>query len=279
MEDTEKVLADIFGYSCDKISTDNSDFGAFDDFDAIEGQLVEDDFKAMHSEVNSKSVGVTSHSKEQTAEMDYTEDLKNANLILNYDDKKFPICWDNDMTTQQIAEAIICACDAIVDSGFGLLDNNHKPIDLCNFNHFVDGMKDSKTELNLFEGKELEAFKPIIGDRMRKLNIPVTPLTHIEAQKAIKVMHEGSNLLKHINNGNPHIRFFQLSEDSNRLVYFSEVREIEETQVYLSCVYKLQTGQKSTKFKMYPIPTIEHLSFSLYYTDRNRKNPKTLDLT
>lgn len=279
MEDTEKVLADIFGYSYDKLSTDNSDFGAFDDFDVIEEQLVEDDFKTMHSEINSKAVGVTSHSKEQTAEIDYTEDLKNANLVLNYDDKKFPICWDNEMTTQQIAEAIICACDAIVDSGFELLDKTYKPIDLEKFSHFVDGIKNSKTELNLVEGKEHEAFKPIIGDRMRKLNIPVTPLAHIEAQKAIKAMHEGSNLLKHITNGNPHIRFFQLSEDSNRLVYFSEIKGIEESQVYLSCVNKLQTGQKSVKFKMYPIPTIAHLSFSLYYTDRNRKNPKTLDLT
>lgn len=146
------------------------------------------------------------------------------------------------------------------------------------FNSIVNSEK-LEHKLTITLDNESDKYQSFIGDRLRKIEIQVEPLKHIEAQKAIKVMHEGTNLLKHITEGNPHIRFYQLSDDNERLIYFSEVKNISESFVRIADAVKLQLGQKSAKFKNHPIPKLEHLSFSIYYHDKDFNKIKTLDLT
>ena len=86
------------------------------------------------------------------------------------------------------------------------------------------------------------------GDRFRKIDLEVPPLKHIEAEKAIKIMHAGSNLLKHVTNDNPHIRFFQLSDDNERLIYFSNVKEIKDSFILIRNIVDIIIGQTTKKF-------------------------------
>ena len=94
------------------------------------------------------------------------------------------------------------------------------------------------------------------------------------------MMKDGSNLLKHLNDGYPHIRFFQLSDDCDRIIWYSSSHTIDHSIIKIASIEKLEIGQKSVKFLKHPLKGLKHLSFSLYY-----KNPKlkggvdTLDLT
>jgi len=61
-------------------------------------------------------------------------------------------------------------------------------------------------------------------EMMMKWN--VHPMNHKEARWGIQMLKDGANVLKHWSDTHPHIRYFQLSDDNERLVWFSTVREV-----------------------------------------------------
>jgi hypothetical protein len=104
------------------------------------------------------------------------------------------------------------------------------------------------------------------------------PLSHIEAKVALDIMQKGANLLKHNLTVDPHLRFFQLSKDKRRIVYFSEYKDVDQSQIYFSNIVQIQLGQKSERFLCSPLPMLKHLSFTLYYKDKRGYN-QNIDLT
>ena len=86
-------------------------------------------------------------------------------------------------------------------------------------------------------------------------------------------MKRGTNLLKHTRYGFPHLRQFQLSEDTKRLLWYSSAKTKDESVVYLEKVTAIQLGQETSNFQSYKLPMLEHLSFSVMTPDRS------LDLT
>jgi hypothetical protein len=110
----------------------------------------------------------------------------------------------------------------------------------------------------------------------------VSPLTHSEAQEAIQLMQSGSNMLKHTRNGLPHIRLFQLTSDLTRLLWFTDNPDSSKSSVDLREVSRISTGQTSETFRRYRIPMLRHLSFTIYYKDKDLnitcKDEKEFDL-
>merc|ERR1719389_1658744 len=111
---------------------------------------------------------------------------------------------------------------------------------------------------------------------MRRLNVAIEPLLHVEAQKAVERMRKGSNLLKHTHYGFPHLRQFQLSDDRKRLVWYSGAKRKDDSVVQLDEVSEIRLGQTTPVFLHYRLPMLEHLSFSLVY---GKNGNKSLDLT
>jgi hypothetical protein len=71
----------------------------------------------------------------------------------------------------------------------------------------------------------------------------------------------------------PHIRLFQVTGDLRFLIWYSSGKSQEESSLVLENILEIVPGQKTENFLEYPIPALEHLSFSLIY------NKGTLDLT
>ena len=117
-------------------------------------------------------------------------------------------------------------------------------------------------------------------DGKRKLQIQIEPLRHIEAQIAVKYAIVGSNLLKHTNNGYPHIRQFQLSSDLKRILWYTKSKKINESQVSFDSIVEFVIGQHSDAFIRYPLKMLEEFSFSIYYKNSYKNNQVvTLDVT
>ncbi|CAE8618243.1 unnamed protein product, partial [Polarella glacialis] len=193
--------------------------------------------------------------------------------------------WYTDMKGCDIKEAILCACDAIMDGGFVLREvqfagdeeSTAEPKEdgkIFEFEQF-DQLRHGQTYIIEAAG-EREDLKKITGDRFRRLKVSIEPLLHVEANKAIDRMRRGSNLLKHTHYGFPHLRQFQLSDDRKRLVWYSGAKRKEDSVVNLDEVIEIKLGQQTPTFLHYRLPMLEHLSFSLVY---GPKGSKSLDLT
>jgi len=195
-------------------------------------------------------------------------------VFINLKEEKFTVSWYKDTSAEDVKEAIICACDCIIDSGFSLCNEHDEVIPFEEFNLLID-----QKEYFLKEGKELIGLRHVTGDKMRKVDIDIDPLKHGEAQKGIKVMRFGSNLLKHTASHCPHLRQFQLSTDRKRLIWYSTSKDIAVSQVPWENVIDIKMGQFTDRFKKYPMPMLGHLSFSIYYEVLGEKGVKTLDLT
>lgn len=208
------------------------------------------------------------------------EDIEKKNIIVYDKGERQRVGWYADTCKADIKEAILCACDAIMNGGFIL-------------RQVVDGSPDEGEGMNgrVFEfedfdqlesgqsyilepAKEREDLKDITGDRMRRLNIQVEPLLHVEAQKAIDSMRRGANLLKHTRFGFPHLRQFQLSEDKRRLLWYSGAKRKDDSIVQVEHIEEIILGQQTSIFNNYRLPMLEHLSFSIRHL-----HGKTLDLT
>eukprot|EP01054_Gregarina_sp_Poly1_P000775 Gregarina_sp_Poly_1__774@NODE_1185_length_4838_cov_96_099350_g815_i0_p1_GENE_NODE_1185_length_4838_cov_96_099350_g815_i0NODE_1185_length_4838_cov_96_099350_g815_i0_p1_ORF_typecomplete_len1109_score209_22Mcp5_PH/PF12814_7/1_2e04Mcp5_PH/PF12814_7/4_6e06PH_12/PF16457_5/9_9e03PH_12/PF16457_5/3_3e05PH/PF00169_29/0_0011_NODE_1185_length_4838_cov_96_099350_g815_i014424768 len=183
------------------------------------------------------------------------------------------VSWMEQTPARDVREAILCACDAIADTGFLLrelislerteldqmLKNNEHEIGgqlilvECNDKqvyykrgpvyefedfHQLEGNKIYYLELS----REREDLKQITGDRWRRLKIPINPFQHVEAQKAIRRMRLGTNLLKHTSYGFPHLRHFQLSPDLKRLIWYSAGKSKDQTIIHLANVTQIKIG-------------------------------------
>jgi len=210
------------------------------------------------------------------------EELEKKMIYVYHKGEKNCVGWYSDMKAVDIKEAILCACDAIMDGGFVLrevefADDENTEVKedgrIFEFEEF-DRLQNGQTYLIEAAG-EREDLKKITGDRFRRLKVQIEPMMHVEAVKAVERMRRGSNLLKHTHYGFPHLRQFQLSDDKKRLVWYSGAKKKEDSVVYLEEVVEIKLGQQTPTFLHYRLPMLEHLSFSLVYGTKG----KTIDLT
>jgi len=217
--------------------------------------------------------------------MPEAEDIEKKQVFVYHKGEKNVVGWYADMKGCDIKEAVLCACDAIIDGGFVLRevqftgedDTTAEPKEdgkIFEFEQF-DQLEHGQTYI-IEAAKEREDLRHFTGDRWRRLKVQIEPLLHVEANKAIDRMRRGSNLLKHTHYGFPHLRQFQLSDDRKRLVWYSGAKRKEDSVVNLDEVTEIRLGQTTQNFLHYRLPMLEHLSFSLVY---GPKGSKTLDLT
>ena len=146
-------------------------------------------------------------------ESDLEAEIEKSTIEVEYEGRVYTVSWYSGLSESDVKEAIVCACDAIMDSGFQLYDANGHPIPISDL---ISGER-----YQLQPGDELKGYERALGDRWRRLKIEMEPLRHSEAQKGIELMKEGSNMLKHTRNGPPHIRMFQLTSDMTHLIWYS----------------------------------------------------------
>lgn len=213
------------------------------------------------------------------------EDIEKKVIYVYHKGEKNVVAWYADTAASDIKEAILCACDAIMDGGFVLREVEFTGEDEESAEPKEDGTVYEYEQFDqlgheqtyiLEAAKEREDLKKITGDRWRRMKVMIEPLLHVEAQKAIERMRRGSNLLKHTHYGFPHLRQFQLSDDRKRLVWYSGAKRKEDSVVQLDEVVEIRLGQTTPVFLHYRLPMLEHLSFSLVY---GANGSKTLDLT
>eukprot|EP01069_Polyplicarium_translucidae_P008298 Polyplicarium_translucidae@DN3211_c0_g1_i2.p1 len=228
----------------------------------------------------------------------FEEAAKTCVLVI-FNNQKTPVSWYADLCPSDVREAILCACDAIIDRGFHLREvevvsrfeeenaAHHENLlheetvegktvkiwkkRIFKFEEF-DKLSSGKTYL-LEPAEERQDLQKISGDRWRRLLIQVEPLLHIEAQQALEQMKRGTNLLKHTRSAFPHLRQFQLSTDARRLVWYDSTRRASAA-IVLKNIIEVRLGQTTESFKQYKIPMLEHLSASVMLSDG-----KTLDVT
>ncbi|CAD7951992.1 unnamed protein product [Amoebophrya sp. A120] len=256
------------------------------------------------------------------------EDHEKHTITVYYKGEKNIVTWyaDGTMSKRDIQEAILCACDAIIDGGFVLREMQMKHADgsqkCMTKNHTSEtittvddllgdhdgpttqttshqaasgstpGAADSTTSANnddesqftltdqileweqfdqlkhnsvylLQPGKERKELENITGDRWRRLKIQIDPILHVEAQKAIARMKRGSNLLKHTRYGYPHLRMFQLSEDTRRLIWYSAAKEKKDTVISMENISEILIGNGNDTSNAYKLAMLEHLSFTI----------------
>jgi len=216
------------------------------------------------------------------------EDISKKMIYVFHKGEKNMVGWYADMAPADIKEAVLCACDAIIDGGFVLREVQFTGDDETSAEPKEDGKVFEFEQFDQLENmqtyiieaaQERDDLKKYTGDRWRRLKIQVEPLLHVEAQKAIERMRRGSNLLRHTHYGFPHLRQFQLSDDRKRLVWYSGAKRKEDSVVQLDEVVEIRLGQTTPVFLHYRLPMLEHLSFSLVYGPKGSKSQKTLDLT
>lgn len=179
--------------------------------------------------------------------------------------KETLVSWYKGLDSKDIEEAIICACDSIIDQGFTLTDSNGQ---ITPIGHIMPG-----ATYFIIPGAELPGMSKVLGDRFRRLSIEIPPLQHVECTKALELLKSGSNLLKHTRNSLPHIRLFQITDDLRYLIWYSSGKSHEKASILLENISEVKLGQLTENFINYPIPALEHLSFSLIHSKG------TLDLT
>ncbi|CAJ1422946.1 unnamed protein product [Effrenium voratum] len=274
-------------------------FGALDEFDPVAHQWPNAKPEAAASSSEPAAAQAASSSKPATVDFNPNPgqggdllglggaeepETEKKMIFVYHKGEKNCVGWYTDMRPEDIKEAILCACDAIMDGGFVLrevqfADDEEKtePKEdgrIFEFEQF-DQLQNGQTYIIEAAG-EREDLKKITGDRFRRLKVQIDPLLHVEAVKAIDRMRRGSNLLKHTHYGFPHLRQFQLSDDKRRLIWYSGVKRKEDSLVNLDEVVEIKLGQQTPVFLHYRLPMLEHLSFSIIY---GPKGAKTLDLT
>jgi len=203
-------------------------------------------------------------------------DKKRVTVMLK--GEKTPVSWYSDTAVDDVKMAILCACDAIMDGGFSLQEINDDEITegrIFQYEEFGE-LRDGGNYI-LMPSAEREELKNITGDRWRRLKTEVEPLRHIESQKAIERMRRGSNLLKHTKYGFPHLRQFQLSDDLQRLVWYTGAKSKKDSLIQMNRLVRVELGQQTPVFQNYRLPMLEHLSFSLIHADNGRE--VSLDIT
>lgn len=128
-------------------------------------------------------------------------------VFIEFQGESHQVTWYTGMDPK---EALLCACDSIVDSGFTLMDSSGHLAQL-------DELQD-KQRYFLQPGDEVKGYEKERGDRWRRVNVAVDSLEHLEAQRALQCMQRGGNMLKHTRHSLPHIRMFELTADQKNLI-------------------------------------------------------------
>jgi len=201
------------------------------------------------------------------------EEIPKNYIHVIFEDKESRVSWYADTSIEDARFAITCACDSLVDSEFEVLDDKAKVVDLNKIQSFKTGA------VFFLRRKSNNRPTNILLDGKRKLFVEIEALRHIESQVAVKYMIIGSNLLKHRSMGLPHIRFFQLSSDLKRILWYTKSKKIDEAQVSIDSIKEIIIGQHSENFMKYPLKMLENFSFSIYYYKSDDKTLHSLDLT
>lgn len=271
-------------------------FGSLDEFDPVAHQFDTPGQKAAAEAASAEAGDFNPNSGTQAtgdggdllglggAASSSVEEPDKKMIFVYHKGEKNCVGWYSDMKPEDINEAILCACDAIMDGGFVLrevqLGDDEEKAEpredgqVFEFEHFHQ-LQNGQTYAIEAAG-EREDLKKITGDRFRRLKVQIDPKLHVEAVKAIDRMRRGANLLKHTHYGFPHLRQFQLSDDTKRLIWYSGAKRKEDSMVNLDEVVEIKLGQQTPVFLHYRLPMLEHLSFSIIY---GPKGSKTLDLT
>merc|ERR1719461_394085 len=88
--------------------------------------------------------------------------------------------------------------------------------------------------------------------------------TPVYSTDALVELHKGSALMKYGRRGQPKFRIFQLSKDNTRLIWFSDKKKPEDTQIAIEDMIRVE------KNKLHDSRTNEELkqtSFSIIYGD------------
>eukprot|EP00743_Colponemidia_sp_Colp-15_P005287 GILK01005686.1.p1 GENE.GILK01005686.1~~GILK01005686.1.p1 ORF type:complete len:512 (-),score=123.18 GILK01005686.1:189-1724(-) len=204
------------------------------------------------------------------------DEPQKVTITIHHKDQDYRVSWDTDTTPKDIQEAILCACDAIIDSGFDLEDSTGHLIDIRRDGLRLHELMRNGEVYSLVKGEEKKEFSRILGDRLRRIRVECDPLRHAESIKAIERMRQGANILKHTRTGYPHMRQFQLSADLGRLLWYTSSKSIKEASIQFKDVCEVRLGQTTRSFKRYKLPMLSHLSFSLIFKNDMRQ---PLDLT
>eukprot|EP01084_Bolivina_argentea_P030728 56889_1 len=82
---------------------------------------------------------------------------------------------------------------------------------------------------------------------------------------AIVVMKRGAAMLKYGRRGFPHFRWFQISHDLTKLLWYSREKGLSETHVTIPDIRDILNGQQTEVFKQCTQKTLEKASFSIIY--------------
>ena len=203
--------------------------------------------------------------------IDFEEHNSNEKYIVTliFEDKESKVTWNpNEMDFNDVKFMLLCSCESLVDSDFEVLDVQGKTID-------INSLKEIKNN-SVFYLRKKNKISNLLFDGRRKLYVEIEPLQHIEAQYAIKFMCLGSNLLKFTTNGYPHIRLFQLSNDLERILWYTKSKTIDESKLEIKWIRDLTLGQISENFLNRPLKMLVDYSFSIYY--KKNDEMKTLDI-
>jgi len=129
-------------------------------------------------------------------------------------------------------------------------DNNSKQIDKNNQNK-EDISKNSQNKKNEFENKQRR------------------PKTD-----AVAEMKRGATMLKYGRHGLPHFRRFQLSSDNTKLLWYSQKKRIQDTNITISDIRDILEGQQTEIFKQCSQRSLVKASFSIVHGSKL----KTLDV-
>jgi len=183
-----------------------------------------------------------------------------SRVTVIFEGQEHIVSWYEGTPSSDVMEAILCACDCILESGFELIDSDGKAVDF----HAPNPIKSGET-YHLYKGEEMKEFKKVLGDKWRKVKITVEALRHAEAQRAVEIMQMGSNLLKYTNKGVPHIRQFQLSSDMQRIIWYSGSKPQSETTIELKNVENVWVGGQNIEMVKKTLPMLSNISFTIVY--------------
>jgi len=227
------------------------------------------------------------------------EDNPKARLILIYEGKRTVISWDgSEVFGKSLQEMMIFACDSMNPSGGTDL---REVTDITELIHVqkrlkaededrlggrmidmeVDGirkvyMKEKKLGYEDFDQVKdggtyiLErtlaqrVVDDLVGNRWARLDVEVDAMKHVEVDAAIDRMREGANLL--INeDGRTHLRIFQLSEDHQRINWYSGDKHRDRTYLDIENVSKIVPGCDESYRLHKRVAVFYHLTFTITY--------------
>eukprot|EP01083_Nonionella_stella_P116371 345761_1 len=87
---------------------------------------------------------------------------------------------------------------------------------------------------------------------------------------AIVVMKRGAAMLKYGRRGFPHFRWFQISHDLTKLLWYSREKGLSETHVTIPDIRDILNGQQTEVFKQCTQKTLEKASFSIIYGPKRK---------